>query len=121
MNNKPATILEYIGSFDGEAKIRLALLYKAIKNEIPEAEESISYGMPTFKFHNRPVIYFGRFTNHIGLYATPDGHSEFEDELSTYKRGKGSVQFPDDRPLPLELVRRITRFRLEQLSSPQTN
>ena len=119
--SNPTTIAQYIASFEDESRTRLAVLYKTIKNEIPEAEESISYGLPTFKINGRPVIYFGGFAHHIGLYATPDGHTEFEAELSTYIRGKGSVQLPDDRPLPLELVRRITRFRFEQLSSTQTH
>lgn len=113
--DKPTTIAQYIASFEDDTKTRLALLYKTIKNELPEADESISYGLPTFKINNHPVIYFGGFSHHIGLYATPDGHAEFEEELSKYKRGKGSVQFPDDRPLPLDLVRRIARYRYEQL------
>ena len=114
--SNPATIAQYIASFEDESRTRLAVLYKTIKNEIPEAEESISYGLPTFKINGRPIIYFGGFAHHIGLYATPDGHAEFEEELSKYKRGKGSVQFPDDRPLPLDLVRRMTRYRADQLS-----
>ena len=114
--SNPTTIAQYIASFEDESRTRLAVLYKTIKNEIPDAEESISYGLPTFKINKHPVIYFGGFTHHIGLYATPDGHAEFEEELSKYKRGKGSVQFPDDRPLPLDLVRRITRYRADQLS-----
>ena len=112
---KPTTIAQYIASFEGDTKTRLAVLYKTIKTEIPDAEQLISYGLPTFKMNGRPVIYFGGFAHHIGLYATPDGHAEFEGELAKYKRGKGSVQFPDDRPLPLDLVRRITRYRYEQL------
>jgi uncharacterized protein YdhG (YjbR/CyaY superfamily) len=113
--SSPTTIVQYITGFDGETKKRLAVLYKTIKSEIPEAEESISYGLPTFKIHASPVIYFGGFKNHIGLYATPDGHAEFEEELSKYKRGKGSVQFPHDLSLPLDLVRRITRYRYDQI------
>lgn len=113
--SNPTTIAQYIAGFEGETQTRLAILYKTIKNEIPEAEESISYGLPTFKTNGRPVIYFGGFASHIGLYATPDGHTEFEKELSKYKRGKGSVQFPYNQPLPLELVRRIARYRQGQI------
>ena len=112
--SQPTTIAEYIAGFDGDTMDRLTLMYETIKKEAPEAMESISYGLPTFKMHNRPVIYFGGFAHHIGLYATPDGHDEFEEELSKYKRGKGSVQFPDDRPLPLDLIKRITRYRVKQ-------
>lgn len=119
--SNPTTIAQYIADFEGDKKVRLAVLYKTIKKEIPMADESISYGLPTFKMNSRPLIYFGGFTHHIGLYATPDGHAEFEEELSKYKRGKGSVQLPDDRPLPLDLVRRITRYRFEQLSSSTTD
>lgn len=113
--SQPTTIAEYITGFDGDTRDRLTLMYETIKKEAPEAMESISYGLPTFKMHNRPVIYFGGFAHHIGLYATPDGHDEFEEELAQYKRGKGSVQFPDDQPLPLDLIKRITRYRVEQI------
>jgi len=85
-----------------------------IRNAAPEAEESISYGMPAYKTYGKPLVYFAAFKNHIGFYATPSGHSTFAEELSKYKQGKGSVQFPVNQMLPLELVDRITRFRVKE-------
>ena len=81
-----------------------------IRKAAPEAEESITYGMPAFKMNGRPLVYFAAFKSHIGFYATPTGHSEFADELSKYKHGKGSVQFPLDKTIPLNLIKRITEF-----------
>lgn len=113
MTTLPATIEQYHAQYSGDVLTRLKTMYITIKKEIPRAEESISYGLPTFKINNKPVVYYGGFSGHIGLYATPDGHAEFEQELSKYKRGKGSVQFPHNQPLPLDLIRRITKFRAE--------
>ena len=64
--------------------------------------------------HGKPLVYFAGFKNHIGFYATPTGHAEFAKELSKYKHGKGSVQFPVDKPLPLELIGKIVKFRVEE-------
>jgi uncharacterized protein YdhG (YjbR/CyaY superfamily) len=70
--------------------------------------------MPAYKVNGTPLVYFAAFTHHIGFYATPSGHAEFARELSVYKQGKGSVQFPFDKPLPLDLIARIVRFRVEE-------
>jgi uncharacterized protein YdhG (YjbR/CyaY superfamily) len=73
--------------------------------------------MAAYKTHGRPLVYFAGFPNHIGFYATPNGHSEFAKELAGYKQGKGSVQFPLDQPLPVELISRITQFRVKENES----
>lgn len=78
------------------------------------AEEGISYGMPAYKMNGRPLVYFAAFKNHIGFYATPTGHAAFAKELSGYKQGKGSVQFPVDEPMPLQLIADIVKFRVEE-------
>ncbi|MBA4408581.1 MAG: DUF1801 domain-containing protein [Bacteroidota bacterium] len=92
-----------------------------IRQAAPEAEESISYGMPAYKLNGRRLVYFAGFKNHIGFYATPSGHSEFAKELSKYKQGKGSVQFPLDQPMPLELIAQIVEFRaFENLEKGKT-
>lgn len=78
------------------------------------AEEGISYGMPAYKMNGRPLVYFAAFKNHIGFYATPIGHVAFAKELSGYKQGKGSVQFPVDEPMPLQLIADIVKFRVEE-------
>lgn len=105
---------EYIGSFPVEVQELLKQVRKTIREAAPEAEESISYGMPAYKLFKKPLVYFAGFERHIGFYATPTGHSQFAKELSAYKQGKGSVQFPIDKPMPLDLISRITRFRAEE-------
>ena len=73
--------------------------------------------MPAYKTNGKPLIYFAAFKNHIGLYATPSGHTHFADALSQYKQGKGSVQFPNEQPLPLDLIAEIIAFRVEENAS----
>lgn len=87
---------------------------KTIKAAAPKAEEAINYGMPGYKYLGKPLVYFGGFENHIGFYATPTGHDAFKKELSVYKQGKGSVQFPLSEKLPLDLIKRIVQFRVKE-------
>ena len=108
-----AEVDEYIERFDGQVRERLEELRSLIRETVPEAEERISYGMPAY-FLDGPVVYFGGFKAHVGLYALPDAHSEFEKELSQYKRGKGSVQFPAEKPVPRGLVTRIVKFKADK-------
>jgi len=86
--------------------IRAIILEKA-----PDAFEGFSYDMPAYKTHGRVLVYFAAFKNHIGFYATPSGHQEFSKELSKYKQGKGSVQFPLNQPIPYDLIGQIVEFR----------
>jgi len=117
MKNAFRNIEEYINNFPKETKKLLEQIRITIKLAAPSAEECISYGMPAFKTHGKPLVYFAAFKNHIGFFATPTGHKEFKDELSKYKHGKGSVQFPLDKPIPFDLIDRITKFRvIENLS-----
>lgn len=104
---------DYIAIQTPEVQILLEQMRETIKNAAPEAEELISYNMPAFKYHGM-LVYFAAYKNHIGFYATPTGHSEFKEELSIYKQGKGSVQFPLNQVLPLELISRIVKFRMEE-------
>lgn len=104
---------QYISIQNPEVQILLEQMRQTIKKAAPEAEEVISYGMPAFKYHGM-LVYFAAYKNHIGFYATPTGHSEFAAELSVYKQGKGSVQFPLNQALPLELISRIVQFRVEE-------
>jgi uncharacterized protein YdhG (YjbR/CyaY superfamily) len=101
---------QYIAEFPVDIQERLQTVRKAIKEEVPEAEEAISYQIPTFKLKKKNLVHFAGFKNHIGFYPTPKGIEEFEDELSKYKQGKGSVQFPHNQELPLDLIRRMVRF-----------
>lgn len=111
------TVDEYISSFPDETRILLTQVRHTILSNAPDAAESISYGMPAYKLKGKPLVYFAGYANHIGLYATPSGHAEFAAELSKYKQGKGSVQFPIDQPMPLDLIERIVRYRVKENSS----
>lgn len=113
MNNSFKTIDEYIQNFPDDIQERLQKIRATIKDAAPEAEEAISYAMPTFKL-NGNLVHFAAFTNHIGFYPAPSGMEEFHEELSLYKSGKGSVQFPLDKPLPLDLVSKIVKYRVKQ-------
>jgi uncharacterized protein YdhG (YjbR/CyaY superfamily) len=104
---------DYIKQFPAAVKNSLQQLRKTIKAAAPKAEEVISYGMPAYKY-NGVLVYFAGYKNHIGFYGTPSGHAEFAKELSKYKSGKGSVQFPLDEPLPLKTVEQIVKFRVKQ-------
>ncbi len=108
---KAANVNEYISTFPKEVQNVLEQVRQTIKKAAPAAAESISYAMPAYKLNDKPLVYFAGYENHIGLYATPSGHKAFEKELSKYKQGKGSVQFPLNEPMPLDLITRIVKFR----------
>ncbi len=102
---------EYIDRFGGEEKARLCALRDLVRAEVPESEEGFMYGLVGYKLNKKPLVYFGGFTYHIGFYATPNGHAAFSEDFAPYKQGKGSVQFPLDQELPLDLIRRVVQFR----------
>lgn len=107
-------VLNYINNFPTETQNILLKIRNLIKEIAPEATESISYGMPAYKNNNKPLVYFAAYDNHIGFYATPTGHKAFENELSKYKQGKGSVQFPINQEIPYDLIKKIVLFRLKE-------
>lgn len=104
---------EYIKSFPPEIQKKLEEIRTTIKMIVPNAGEKISYGMPTFTL-NGNLVYFAAFKSHIGFYPIPSGMEAFKDELKAYKTGKGSVQFHIDKPLPIDLISRIVKFRVEE-------
>lgn len=104
---------QYISTFPEDTKKLLEIVRKTIKKVAPRAQEGISYQIPVFKLNGNYLIYFAGFKNHISIYPAPRGYKEFEDELSKYKGGKGTVQFELDKPLPLDLIKRIVKFRLK--------
>lgn len=108
------TIDEYIKTFPKEVQRVLEEMRRTVKEAAPEAVEAISYQMPTFKLNGKNLVHFAAFKNHIGFYPIPSGIEAFHQELSRYKQGKGSVQFPLDRPLPYELVKEIVAFRAKE-------
>jgi uncharacterized protein YdhG (YjbR/CyaY superfamily) len=110
----PETVSEYIEGFSHNTRVALRQVRQTIRKAAPKAEECISYGMPGYKLAGKPLVYFAGYENHIGFYATPSGNTAFRKELSKYKQGKGSVQFPLSEPMPLALISRIVRFRMKQ-------
>jgi uncharacterized protein YdhG (YjbR/CyaY superfamily) len=108
------TISEYVKTFPNDIQSILEKLRQTIRKAAPEAVESISYQMPTFKLNGKALVYFAAFKNHIGFYPIPSGVEAFRKELSPYKAGKGSVQFPIDKPMPYHLVRRMVLFRMKE-------
>ncbi|HSN09000.1 MAG TPA: DUF1801 domain-containing protein [Hanamia sp.] len=119
MKTAPALdIDEYIAKFPPETGNILQQVRLTVRKAAPGAEETISYGMPAFRYKGRVIIYFAGYKNHIGFYATPSGHAAFQKELSAYKQGRGSVQFPLDQPMPLNLIKRMVKFRVAQQEEP---
>ena len=116
----PQTIDAYIAGFPEDVQAILQQIRRTIHETAPEATEAISYGMPTFKLHGN-LVHFGAFKSHIGFYPVPSGMEAFQDELAAYKQGKGSVQFPLDKPMPLDLIRRIVDFRVQESKGTAAN
>lgn len=109
------TIDEYIKTFPRDIQSILKKMRQTIRKAAPEAEEAISYQMPTFKLNGKNLVHFAAWKNHIGFYPTPSGTEAFKKELSSYKGAKGSVQFPIKMPVPYELVEKIVIFRMKDL------
>ena len=107
------TIDEYIASFPNNIQDFLKTLRKTIKESAPMAKESINYGIPTFKL-NGNLVHFAAFKNHIGFYPTPSAILVFKKELTPFKQAKGSIQFPIDTPLPLQLIKKIVQYRIKE-------
>ena len=103
----------YIESFPKDTQKVLQQLRAAIKKAAPGAEEVISYKMPAYKYHGM-LVYFAAYESHLGFYPTPSGIKTFHQELSVFKNAKGSVQFPLDKPLPLQLISKIVAFRVKE-------
>lgn len=102
---------QYIDTFPPEVQTYLRKIRGLIFEIAPDAEEGMAYGMPGYKTQGKPLVYFAGYKNHVGLYALPTGHAAFAAELAGYKQGKGSVQFPLNKPMPFDLIERIIRFR----------
>ena len=116
--DKPRNIDEYISGFPKEVQKILELIRETIKKAAPGSEETISYGMPTFKLDKLYVAHFAAFKNHIGFYPAPTKNKEFSEDFSRYKTGKGSIQFPLDKPMPVELITRIVEHRMKGILEP---
>ena len=107
------SIEDYISLFPEEVQTKLQMIRRCIQNAAPEAEETISYQIPTFKL-NGNLVHFAAYKNHIGFYPAASGIEAFKQELSPYKMARGSVQFPIDEPPPLSLISQIVAFRVRE-------
>jgi uncharacterized protein YdhG (YjbR/CyaY superfamily) len=112
---KEESIDKYIAEFPAETKKILTKIRKIVRELAPKAEETIKYGIPTFVLHEN-LVHFAAYAKHIGFYPTPSVIEHFAKELGGYKKAKGSVQFPLDTPMPYELIARMVKFRVKQVS-----
>lgn len=109
----PKTIDAYISTFPVNVQLLLEELRNTIKQVAPEAGETISYQIPTFTLKGN-LVHFAGFKNHIGFYPTPSAIKAFKSELTGFEWAKGSIKFPIDKPLPLELVRKMVAYRVKE-------
>ena len=114
-DDQPAAknIDDYIAGFPLDVQKILQKVRATIKRAAPQADETISYQMPTFKLEGN-LVHFAAFKNHIGLYPTPSGTERFRKELFSYETGKGSIRFPLDKPIPHDLIAKIVKFRVRE-------
>lgn len=108
------TIDEYIAGFPQGVQEILQKIRLTIKKAAPDAEETISYKMPTFMLGGKYLVYFAAYKKHIGFYPAPIGIEEFKQALELYQAGRGTLQFPLDKPIPFELIRKIVKFRVKE-------
>jgi uncharacterized protein YdhG (YjbR/CyaY superfamily) len=109
----PKNIDEYIAGFPEDVQEILEKIRLTIKNAAPDAQETINYGIPTFKLKGN-LVHFAGYKKHIGFYPAPSGIEKFKDELSAYEGAKGSVKFPLNQPMPYDLIDEIVRFRVKE-------
>lgn len=110
----PRDIDEYIASFSFDVQKILQKIRKTISKAAPGAVEAIAYQIPTFRLGGKNLIHFAAFQKHIGVYPAPREAAEFKTELTAYQGGKGTVQFPLDKPIPYDLIVRILKFNVER-------
>ncbi|MFL5654230.1 MAG: iron chaperone [Ktedonobacteraceae bacterium] len=114
-DKKPSTTIdEYIGTFPDDTQAILEKVRQAIHKAAPDAVETMSYGMPTFDLNGKHLVFFAGWKHHISLYPLPAGDEAFQQKISQYKRAKGSIQFPLDKPLPYDLVEKIVTLLMKE-------
>jgi uncharacterized protein YdhG (YjbR/CyaY superfamily) len=111
---KPTSVDEYISEFDTDIQKILQDIRLTVRNIVPEAKEAIKYDMPTFVLDGN-LVHFAAFKNHIGFYPAPHESDDFDTDLSGYKTGKGSIQFPLKDPIPLDVITKIVTWRLKKM------
>jgi uncharacterized protein YdhG (YjbR/CyaY superfamily) len=107
---------KYIDKFPKNVRDVLVELRRIIRESAPEAEETISYGIPTFDLNGRHLVHFAAYKNHVGFYPTSSWIKAFKKELSQFKTSRGTVQFPIDKPIPFNLVKEIVKYRVREES-----
>lgn len=116
MNGKrPKTIEQYIDSFPEDKRPMLEEIREVIQKAAPQATETINYGIPTFKL-NGNLVHFGGYKTHIGFYPGSEAVEAFLPEVEKFEHSKGTIQFPLDEPLPVDLIRKITKYRVKMNS-----
>lgn len=110
----PSTIDEYIAGFAKDVQEILQKIRTTIRKAAPDAEETISYQIPTFTLKDKYLIYFAAYKKHISLYPVPTGDAEFNQQVSVYLKGKGTLQFPLDKPIPYKLITKIVKLRVKE-------
>lgn len=111
---KPINVNQYISQFPLQTQKIMQEIRNLIKKIAPDCEENISYGMPAYKTNGKPLVYFAGYKHHIGFYATPNAHETFKAELSEFKQGKGSVQFPLNQTMPYNLIIKMIKFKAQE-------
>jgi uncharacterized protein YdhG (YjbR/CyaY superfamily) len=109
------SIDDYIRTFPENVQEIMTELRATIKEAVPKAGEKISYNMPTFTLNGTYLVYFAGWKNHIAFYGAPRGNPEFEEDLSPYESGAGTLQFPYDKPIPYGLITKIVKFRAAEI------
>ena len=114
-SKKPFTTIDgYISTFPADIQAILENVRQAIQKAAPEAAETISYGIPTFNLNGKHLVFFAGWKHHVSLYPLPAGDEAFQQEISHYKRAKGSIQFPLDKPIPYDLVEQIVTLLIKE-------
>jgi uncharacterized protein YdhG (YjbR/CyaY superfamily) len=110
----PATIDEYIAGFPAATQEVLRQVRATMRAAAPDAEECISYQIPTFKLGGRPLVYFAGFEKHVSVYPAPVANPEFAEDMALYGSGRGTAKFPLGKPIPFDVITRIVQFRVRE-------
>jgi uncharacterized protein YdhG (YjbR/CyaY superfamily) len=111
---KFTSINEYVSTLPENAQKAMREIIAAIKNNVPDAEEHISYNMPAFKVNGEYFIHFSAWKNHIGMYPIPAGNEAFQKQIEQYRSAKSSLNFPLDKPMPIQLIKKVIKFRIAE-------
>ncbi|HRN86895.1 MAG TPA: DUF1801 domain-containing protein [Candidatus Dojkabacteria bacterium] len=114
-NKNIKSIDEYIGQYDIDIQEKLTKIRDFLRPLIPDVEEAMTYGIPTFKSKGKNIFHFANYESHIGLYPGSSAVEEFKDKLNDFKISKGTIQIKHDQDLPFELIKQMVKFNLENL------